>query len=234
MNKRYGAFQALTDINGEVAKGQVIVLCGPSGSGKSTLLRTVNRLERISSGRVTVNGVDINARDTPLQAMRLRIGFVFQQYNLFPHLTAFDNIVIGLTKSAGMPEAEARSRAARLLERVNLTARAGNYPSRLSGGEQQRIAIIRALAFEPEIMLFDEPTSALDAEMVGEVLSLIRELADTGMTMMCATHEMNFAREVADRIWFMERGKIVVDVPPSEFFGGTGNERVERFLGNFL
>ena len=231
VGKKYGGFDALTDVSGTVAKGEVVVLCGPSGSGKSTLLRTVNRLEVPSSGTVSVDGVDINARGSDINALRRGIGFVFQQYNLFPHLSAIDNIIIVLRRIAKLSRAEARRRAGALLERVNLSGRADNMPAQLSGGEQQRVAIVRALAFNPKIMLFDEPTSALDAEMVGEVLSLMRELTTTGITMMCATHEMGFAREAADRIWFMDKGRIVLDAPPAEFFGSEA-ERVKQFLGS--
>ncbi|EUC00005.1 Sulfate-transporting ATPase [Rhizobium sp. CF080] len=232
LNKDFGAFRALSDINARVEKGEVVVLCGPSGSGKSTLLRTLNRLEPITTGRIEIAGVDVNSRGVDINKLRQKIGFVFQQYNLFPHLTALDNIVIGLTKILKMPRDEATKRAMALLERVNLTRRASNYPAQLSGGEQQRVAIVRSLAFQPEIMLFDEPTSALDAEMIGEVLALMRELAATGMTMMCVTHEMRFAREAADRVWLMEKGKIIVDTDKAAFFNSHPNERVQRFLSS--
>jgi len=232
ISRTFGTFQALADVSGEVRHGEVIVLCGPSGSGKSTLLRTINRLEDVSSGRILFDGQDIADRTVDINRLRRRIGFVFQQYNLFPHLSALQNITIGLTKIRGMKAAEAREKAMDLLARFGLSHRAANMPGQLSGGEQQRVAIVRAIAFDPEVMLFDEPTSALDAEMVGEVLGIMRELAASGMTMMCATHEMGFARNVAERIWFMDKGRIELDATPDVFFGPEAGERAARFLGS--
>src|SRR6185437_15305028 len=203
VNKWYGDYHALSEINAEVKRGEVVVVCGPSGSGKSTLIRTVNRLEGIQSGSLTVDGVDIQSssnKGRSLNRMRSRIGFVFQSFNLFPHLSVLENIALSPMKVLGVRREEARGRAMRLLGRVGLANKAGSYPAQLSGGQQQRVAIARALAMEPPAMLFDEPTSALDPEMVGEVLAVMRGLANDGMTMMCVTHEMGFAREVADRV----------------------------------
>ncbi|HEY1392821.1 MAG TPA: amino acid ABC transporter ATP-binding protein, partial [Methylibium sp.] len=211
VDKWYGSYRALTDINAEVKKGEVVVVCGPSGSGKSTLIRTVNRLEEIKSGQVLVDGHDIHAPmgGAQLNKLRSRIGFVFQSFNLFPHLSALDNVMLSPVHVNGAKRAEARDKAMQLLERVGLANKAASYPAQLSGGQQQRVAIARALAMEPPAMLFDEPTSALDPEMVGEVLAVMRSLAAEGMTMMCVTHEMNFAREVADRVWFMDHGRLI-------------------------
>ncbi|MBH1973509.1 MAG: amino acid ABC transporter ATP-binding protein [Rhodobacteraceae bacterium] len=238
VNKKYGGFHAIKDITARLAPGQVVVLCGPSGSGKSTLLRMVNRLERASSGRVAVNGQDVNLRGTDINKLRRAIGFVFQQYNLFPHVDARANITLPLRKVLGLTPAEAGVRADAMLGRLNLSHRAQSMPALLSGGEQQRVAIARAMAMQPSVILFDEPTSALDAEMIGEVLTLILELAATGMTMMCATHEMGFAREVADRIWFMDGGRLIADTTPAAFFGGgvadpESAARIRQFLGRF-
>jgi polar amino acid transport system ATP-binding protein len=234
VNKWYGEYRALTDINAEVAKGQVVVVCGPSGSGKSTLIRTVNRLEEIKSGQITVDGKDMHAPmgGAQLNRLRSRIGFVFQSFNLFPHLSALDNVMLSPMHVNGVKRAEAREKAMQLLERVGLAAKAGAYPAQLSGGQQQRVAIARALAMEPPAMLFDEPTSALDPEMVGEVLSVMRGLANDGMTMMCVTHEMNFAREVADCIWFMDAGRILEKADPASFFGKPQHPRAQRFLSD--
>jgi polar amino acid transport system ATP-binding protein len=235
VNKWHGPYRALSDINAEVKKGEVVVVCGPSGSGKSTLIRTVNRLEEIKSGSVTVDGVDIHARSNSgraLNRMRSRIGFVFQSFNLFPHLSALENIALSPTKVLGISHEEARARAMRLLERVGLANKAGSFPAQLSGGQQQRVAIARALAMEPPAMLFDEPTSALDPEMVGEVLAVMRGLADEGMTMMCVTHEMGFAREVADRVWFMDAGEILEVAEPETFFRSPQHPRAQRFLSD--
>jgi polar amino acid transport system ATP-binding protein len=235
VNKWYGDYHALCDINAEVQRGEVVVVCGPSGSGKSTLIRTVNRLEEIRSGQLTVDGFDIhapgnNARE--LNRMRSRIGFVFQSFNLFPHLSVLENIAMSPMRVRGVKREAARATAMRLLERVGLANKAGAYPAQLSGGQQQRVAIARALAMEPPAMLFDEPTSALDPEMVGEVLAVMRGLADEGMTMMCVTHEMGFAREVADRIWFMDAGRILESAEPETFFGAPKHPRTQRFLSD--
>lgn len=232
INKWYGSYQALTDINAEVKKGQVVVLCGPSGSGKSTLIRTVNRLEEVNSGQLLFDGRDIHGSmsSVDLNRLRSRIGFVFQSFNLFPHLSALDNIAMSPVHVLGVSRHEAKERAMALLERVGLAHKAQAFPAQLSGGQQQRVAIARALAMEPPAMLFDEPTSALDPEMVGEVLAVMRSLADEGMTMMCVTHEMNFAREVADRVWFMDAGQILETGAPEEFFNSPRHPRAQRFL----
>jgi polar amino acid transport system ATP-binding protein len=234
VHKFFGGLAALTDINAEVKKGEVVVVCGPSGSGKSTLIRTVNRLEAIQSGSVLFEGKDVQGkvRGSALNQLRSRIGFVFQSFNLFPHLSALDNIMLSPMKVNGVKRIEAREKALWLLDRVGLSAKAQNYPAQLSGGQQQRVAIARALAMEPPAMLFDEPTSALDPEMVGEVLSVMRGLARDGMTMMCVTHEMNFARDVADRIWFMDAGRVLETGAPSEFFRAPQHPRAQRFLSD--
>lgn len=234
VNKKYGEYVALSDINARVNRGQVVVVCGPSGSGKSTLIRTVNRLEEIQSGELLFDGVDVHAttRSRDLNRLRSRIGFVFQNFNLFPHLSVLDNIMLSPIRILGVKRQEARERAMRLLERVGLASKAQSYPAQLSGGQQQRVAIARALAMEPPAMLFDEPTSALDPEMVGEVLAVMRSLASEGMTMMCVTHEMAFARDVADRVWFMDAGKILEDAKPEEFFTNPQHARAQRFLSD--
>ena len=234
VHKFFGALAALIDVNAEVKKGEVVVVCGPSGSGKSTLIRTVNRLEEIQSGAVLFEGKDVHAklRGSALNRLRGRIGFVFQSFNLFPHLSALDNVMLSPMKVNGVKRNEARETALRLLDRVGLSAKAQNYPAQLSGGQQQRVAIARALAMEPPAMLFDEPTSALDPEMVGEVLSVMRGLARDGMTMMCVTHEMNFARDVADRVWFMDAGRVLETGAPSEFFRSPQHPRAQRFLSD--
>jgi len=234
VNKWYGDYRALTDINAEVKKGEVVVVCGPSGSGKSTLIRTVNRLEEIKSGQLLFDGHDIQARmsSQQLNQLRSRIGFVFQSFNLFPHLSVLENIMLSPMKVRGVKRADAKSRAMQLLERVGLAAKAEAYPAQLSGGQQQRVAIARALAMDPPAMLFDEPTSALDPEMVGEVLAVMRSLAKDGMTMMCVTHEMNFAREVADQVWFMDAGCILETAAPDTFFRSPQHPRAQRFLSD--
>ncbi|WP_198083927.1 amino acid ABC transporter ATP-binding protein [Variovorax sp. E3] len=234
INKWYGDYQALADVNAEVKKGEVVVVCGPSGSGKSTLIRTVNRLEEVKSGQLLFDGHDIHAKmsSAALNKLRSRIGFVFQSFNLFPHLSVLENIMLSPMRVLGVKRAEAKARAAQLLERVGLSNKAGAYPAQLSGGQQQRVAIARALAMEPPAMLFDEPTSALDPEMVGEVLSVMRSLANDGMTMMCVTHEMNFAREVADRVWFMDAGCILEKADPETFFSSPQHPRAQRFLSD--
>ncbi|WP_307654348.1 amino acid ABC transporter ATP-binding protein [Variovorax paradoxus] len=234
INKWYGDYQALADVNAEVKKGEVVVVCGPSGSGKSTLIRTVNRLEEVKSGQLLFDGHDIHApmSSMALNKLRSRIGFVFQSFNLFPHLSVLENIMLSPMRVLGVRRSEAKARAAQLLERVGLSNKAGAYPAQLSGGQQQRVAIARALAMEPPAMLFDEPTSALDPEMVGEVLSVMRSLANDGMTMMCVTHEMNFAREVADRVWFMDAGRILEKAGPETFFKSPQHPRAQRFLSD--
>jgi polar amino acid transport system ATP-binding protein len=234
VNKWYGNYHALNDINAEVKKGEVVVVCGPSGSGKSTLIRTVNRLEEIKSGELRFDGQDVHASmsSSELNRLRSRIGFVFQSFNLFPHLSALDNVMLSPMKVRSVKRAEARDKAMQLLERVGLAAKALSYPAQLSGGQQQRVAIARALAMEPPAMLFDEPTSALDPEMVGEVLAVMRSLANDGMTMMCVTHEMGFAREVADRVWFMDAGCILESTDPESFFRSPQHPRAKRFLSD--
>jgi polar amino acid transport system ATP-binding protein len=234
VNKNYGSFQALVDINADVARSEVVVVCGPSGSGKSTLIRTVNRLEEIESGSILFDGQDVHAkmRSKELNHLRSRIGFVFQSFNLFPHLSALENVALSPVTVNGVKREVAREKALQLLDRVGLAAKAGSYPGQLSGGQQQRVAIARALAMEPPAMLFDEPTSALDPEMVGEVLAVMKALAADGMTMMCVTHEMGFAREVADRVWFMDGGRILEEADPESFFSRPQHPRAQRFLSD--
>ena len=232
VNKWYGAYHALVDVTESVAKGEVVVVCGPSGSGKSTLIRTLNRLEPIQSGTITLDGKDIHAKGTDVNAFRSGIGFVFQQFNLFPHLTALGNCVLGPMHLRGLSREESTARAMKLLDRVGLANKADAFPSDLSGGQQQRVAIARALAMQPPLMLFDEPTSALDPEMVGEVLVVIRDLARDGMTMMVVTHEMGFAREVADRVLFMDQGAILERATPEAFFERPEHPRARQFLSD--
>ncbi|WKX26991.1 amino acid ABC transporter ATP-binding protein [Tatumella ptyseos] len=228
--KWYGEYQALTDVSAEIKSGEVVVVCGPSGSGKSTLIRTVNRLEPIERGEIFFDGLDIHGSSYRLNHLRRRIGFVFQSFNLFPHLSVIDNVMLSPVKVLGEKKSDAKRLAGELLERVGMSHRAGAFPAQLSGGQQQRVAIARALAMKPPVMLFDEPTSALDPEMVGEVLSVMRGLAQEGMTMMCVTHEMNFAREVADTIWFMDQGKILEKSTPQHFFSAPQHPRAQRFI----
>ncbi|MGE9551683.1 amino acid ABC transporter ATP-binding protein [Erwinia amylovora] len=232
VNKWYGDYQALTNLSAEIKSGEVVVVCGPSGSGKSTLIRTVNRLEPIEQGQILFDGTDIHGSSTRLNNLRTRIGFVFQNFNLFPHVSVLENIMMSPVKVLGIRRSEARAHAGELLERVGLSHKANAYPAQLSGGQQQRVAIARALAMKPPVMLFDEPTSALDPEMVGEVLNVMRGLAQEGMTMMCVTHEMNFAREVADTIWFMDQGQILEKASPERFFSNPQHERAKRFLSD--
>ena len=232
VNKWYGSYQALVDIDETIAKGEVVVVCGPSGSGKSTLIRTLNRLEPIQGGRIEIDGRDIHAPGTDVNALRSRIGFVFQQFNLFPHLTVLQNCTMAPMQLRGLTRKEADERATVLLHRVGLSNKANAWPSELSGGQQQRVAIARALAMQPPLMLFDEPTSALDPEMVGEVLLVMRDLAHAGMTMVCVTHEMGFAREVADRILFMDAGRVLERASPAEFFQRPQHPRAQQFLSD--
>jgi polar amino acid transport system ATP-binding protein len=234
VNKWYGPAHVLKDINFEVAKGEVVVVCGPSGSGKSTLIRTINRLEPIQKGKIFLDGADIYAPKLDVNAFRQSIGFVFQQFNLFPHMSVLDNVTFAPLKIQKKPRAEAEAFARQLLERVGMSAKADAFPGFLSGGQQQRVAIARALALNPPVMLFDEPTSALDPEMVGEVLQVMRALAKEGITMVCVTHEMGFARDVCDRVVFMDEGKIVVDAAPDQFFTNPDHPRVRRFLADIL
>ena len=232
VDKWYAEYHALANINAEVAKGEVVVVCGPSGSGKSTLIRTVNRLEEIQKGRIYFEGQDIHSGSLELNKFRSHVGFVFQSFNLFPHLSVADNIMLAPTTVLKRSKADARDKAAQLLTRVGLASKIDAYTGQLSGGQQQRVAIARALAMDPPAMLFDEPTSALDPEMVGEVLQVMKSLARDGMTMICVTHEMNFAREVADRVWFMDEGRIVETGDPESFFSNPKTERARRFLSD--
>jgi ABC-type polar amino acid transport system ATPase subunit len=217
-----------------VDRGEVVVVCGPSGSGKSTLIRTVNGLERVQSGDVVVLGESLTRRGVNLPALRTRVGMVFQSFNLFPHMTALENIMLAPMKVKKLPRAEAEKLARALLERVGLREKAANYPANLSGGQQQRVAIARALAMQPKIMLFDEPTSALDPQMINEVLDVMTALAREGMTMMCVTHEMGFARRVAHRVVFMDEGQVVEEGTPDEFFRAPKSDRGKQFLSKIL
>jgi len=232
VNKYYGDYHALVGITERVEKNEVLVVCGPSGSGKSTLIRTLNRLEDIDGGRIAIDGRDIHAKGFDVNALRAGIGFVFQQFNLFPHLTALENCMLAPVQLRRASKAEAREQSMLLLDQVGLAHKADAYPDALSGGQQQRVAIARALAMRPSIMLFDEPTSALDPEMVGEVLQVMRSLAKQGMTMVCVTHEMGFARDVADRIWFMAEGKILEKGAPGDFFANPQHPRAIQFLAD--
>ena len=234
VDKHFGDFHALKNINLEVPRGQVIVVLGPSGSGKSTLCRTINRLETIDSGTIEIDGKALPEEGKELAKLRADVGMVFQQFNLFPHLTIRDNVTLGPTKVRKSKKADANKRADELLTRVGIGNQADKYPAQLSGGQQQRVAIARALAMDPKVMLFDEPTSALDPEMVGEVLDVMGELAATGMTMLVVTHEMGFARKVADRVIFMADGEIVEDTDPESFFTNPQTDRAKDFLGKIL
>ena len=228
------SIRALDGVSMQVRRGEVVVIVGPSGSGKSTFLRSLNLLEMPTSGSIIFNGVDITDKHVNINRHRQKMGMVFQHFNLFPHMTVLGNLTCAPRKLLKLSKSEAEERAMQLLKRVGLDDRADAYPAMLSGGQKQRIAIIRALAMQPDVMLFDEPTSALDPEMVGEVLDLMKELAAEGMTMVVVTHEMGFAREVADRIVFMADGVIVEEAPPSEFFTGSQNPRVKQFLEKVL
>ncbi|MBD9529097.1 amino acid ABC transporter ATP-binding protein [Paracoccus sp. PAR01] len=231
VNKYYGAFHALVDIDLTVARGERIVICGPSGSGKSTLIRTINQLETIQAGTITVDGVELTAGGENVAKVRQDVGMVFQNFNLFPHMTVLENCILAPMKTRKTPRADAEATARKLLERVRIPEQAEKYPAQLSGGQQQRVAIARALCMKPRIMLFDEPTSALDPEMVKEVLDTMIDLAREGMTMLCVTHEMDFARAVADRVIFMDKGVIVEENAPAAFFDDPRNERLQNFLG---
>ncbi|OFT58239.1 glutamate ABC transporter ATP-binding protein [Corynebacterium sp. HMSC05H05] len=234
VEKYFDDFHALKNINLEIPRGQVVVVLGPSGSGKSTLCRTINRLETIEEGTIDIDGQELPAEGRELARLRSDVGMVFQQFNLFPHLTILDNVTLGPMKVRKAKKTEATSRARELLDRVGIGNQAEKYPAQLSGGQQQRVAIARALAMEPKVMLFDEPTSALDPEMVGEVLDVMSELARSGMTMVVVTHEMGFARKVADRILFMADGEIVEDTDPESFFTNPQSDRARDFLGKIL
>ncbi|MBV2181055.1 amino acid ABC transporter ATP-binding protein [Castellaniella sp. MT123] len=236
VSKWYGSFQVLTDCTTSVSKGEVVVICGPSGSGKSTLIKTANALEPFQKGEIFIDGVSVGAPTTNLPKLRSRIGMVFQHFELFPHLSVMRNLSLAQIKVLGRSEAEAGERARALLDRVGLKAHIDKYPGQLSGGQQQRVAIARALAMDPMAMLFDEPTSALDPEMVNEVLDVMVDLAKEGMTMMVVTHEMGFARSVADRVIFMDQGAIIEDCTKEEFFGNPDarSERAKHFLSKIL
>ena len=234
VDKHFGKLHVLKRITLSVGAGEVVVVCGPSGSGKSTLIRCVNGLERVQAGEIVVLGEAITARRVNLPRLRTRVGMVFQSFNLFPHMTAIDNIMLAPIKVRGLSRAEALSAAHVLLQRVGLEAKAGHYPANLSGGQQQRVAIARALAMQPKIMLFDEPTSALDPEMINEVLEVMTDLARDGMTMMCVTHEMGFARRVAHRVVFMDEGQVVEEGTPDGFFSAPKSERGKQFLSKIL
>jgi len=234
ISKWYGAFQVLTDCTTHVEKGEVIVVCGPSGSGKSTLIKCVNALEPFQKGTVTVNGVSVGDPKTNLPKLRAGVGMVFQHFELFPHLSIKENLTLAQVKVLGRPKNEALERGLKLLDRVGLIAQKDKFPGQLSGGQQQRVAIARALSMDPICMLFDEPTSALDPEMINEVLDVMVQLAKDGMTMMVVTHEMGFARKVADRVIFMDRGEIIEQNTPDEFFDHPRNDRTKLFLSQIL
>jgi ABC-type polar amino acid transport system ATPase subunit len=234
VHKWFGPLHVLNGITLTVDEGEVVVIIGPSGSGKSTLIRTIDRLEPIQRGTLVVDGVAVNDPKVDVNALRRRVGMVFQQFNLFPHLTAAENIMLAPTKVRGLSRAAARKRAEELLAKVGIPEKADQLPARLSGGQQQRVAIARALAMDPKIMLFDEPTSALDAEMIREVLDVMRQLAREGMTMLVVTHEIGFAREASDRVVFMDGGRIVEDSPTGEFFAGAREERARQFLSKVI
>jgi polar amino acid transport system ATP-binding protein len=234
VEKWYGEFKALTDINLSVRKGERIVLCGPSGSGKSTLIRCINHLETYQKGEIRVGGTKLGDDAGTIDAVRREVGMVFQHFNLFPHMTVLQNCMLAPMRSLGVGKAEAEAIARQLLGRVKILEQAEKYPAQLSGGQQQRVAIARALCMKPKVMLFDEPTSALDPEMVKEVLDTMIALAEEGMTMICVTHEMGFARQVANRVIFMASGAIVEEAPPEEFFHNPRHERTRKFLGEIL
>lgn len=235
LNKWFGsALHVLNNIDLTVNKGEVVVVCGPSGSGKSTLIRCVNGLEAFQSGKLIVDGIDLSAKNAALRELRMEVGFVFQQFNLYPHKTALENVTLAPIHVRGLSKADAERRGEELLAKVGLADRMNNYPSQLSGGQQQRVAIARSLCMQPRIMLFDEPTSALDPEMINEVLDVMVSLAKEGMTMMVVTHEMGFARSVADRVVFMDRGAVLESGEPENFFRNPQNERTRDFLSKVL
>ncbi|WP_343676745.1 amino acid ABC transporter ATP-binding protein [Paraburkholderia heleia] len=234
LNKWYGRFHALRDVNLNVATGETIVICGPSGSGKSTLIRCINGLERYDKGKIIANGITVGKDSGELRRIRRSTGMVFQHFNLFPHMTVLRNCTLALRRVRGLDRADAESTALELLSRVKMGAHVEKYPSQLSGGQQQRVAIARALCLRPDVMLFDEPTSALDPEMIREVLDVMKSLSEDGMTMICVTHEMGFAREVADRIIFMDAGAIIEESAPDTFFRAPQHERSRQFLAQLL
>ena len=234
VRKSFGSHRALDDVSLDVTAGEVVCILGPSGGGKSTLLRVINGIEPVDAGTITVDGIEVDRRGRALHAVRGRVGMVFQSFNLFPHMTVRRNITLAPRRRGLMSRASAEARAVELLARVRISGKNDSYPAQLSGGEQQRVAIARALALEPKVLLFDEPTSALDPEMVGAVLAVMRELAGTGITLMVITHEIGFARGIADRVIFFEGGRIVQDAPPARFFAPGGPARVAAFLANVL
>jgi len=234
LHKSFDGVEVLRGVSAEIDKGDVVCIIGPSGSGKSTFLRCLNRMEQPDSGKIILDGVELTAKKVDLDRQRQKMGMVFQQFNLFPNMTVLRNLTLAPTLLKKTPRAEAEAKAMELLERVGLADRAGEYPDRLSGGQKQRIAIVRALCMEPEVMLFDEPTSALDPEMVGEVLDVMKKLAENGMTMVVVTHEMGFAREVADRVLFMDEGQIVEENTPEALFGSPQSPRLQSFLSKVL
>ncbi|AFH94902.1 TPA: amino acid ABC transporter ATP-binding protein [Providencia stuartii] len=234
ISKWYGQFQVLTDCTTEVKKGEVVVVCGPSGSGKSTLIKTVNGLEPVQQGEIFVNGIQVNDKKTDLAKLRSKVGMVFQHFELFPHLSIIENLTLAQVKVLNRNKKEAEAKGLKLLERVGLASHANKFPSQLSGGQQQRVAIARALCMDPVAMLFDEPTSALDPEMINEVLDVMVELANEGMTMMVVTHEMGFAKKVANRVIFMDEGKIVEDSKKEDFFANPQSDRAKDFLAKIL
>ena len=234
VSKYFGQFCALDTVSLDIELGQKLVICGPSGSGKSTLIRCVNRLERHETGEIRIDGIVVDDSPAGRAVLRNNVGMVFQQFNLFPHLTILENLMLGPVRARKMTEADARDLAMHYLERVRIPEQFNKYPAQLSGGQQQRVAIARALCMAPKIMLFDEPTSALDPEMIAEVLDVIEELADSGMTMICVTHEMGFARQVADMMLFMDHGKIVEMAPPKTFFTAPESDRCKLFLSQIL
>jgi general L-amino acid transport system ATP-binding protein len=234
VEKRYGGFHALKGVSLTVKRGERVVVCGPSGSGKSTMIRCINRLERHEAGQIIVDGMELTDEPRQIEAVRRDVGMVFQQFNLFPHLTVMQNLTLAPIRVHGMKPAEAEALGMELLERVHIAEQAQKYPGQLSGGQQQRVAIARALAMRPKAMLFDEPTSALDPEMIKEVLDVMIALAEDGLTMICVTHEMGFARRVADKVVFMDQGAIVEEAPPAEFFSHPKSERAQLFLSRIL
>lgn len=234
VGKFFGAFQALKGINLQVSKGERIVICGPSGSGKSTMIRCINRLEKHDEGQIIIGGKELTDQVEDINAVRREVGMVFQSFNLFPHMTIVKNLMLAQRLVRKIPKAEAKATAMEYLERVKIPEQADKYPIQLSGGQQQRVAIARALCMKPEIILFDEPTSALDPEMINEVLEVMTDLARDGMTMICVTHEMGFARSVADRVIFMDAGEIIEEADPKTFFNAPKNKRTKKFLSQIL